>query len=65
MKCFCGAPLKLVGHDLYSGCEAGHDTLEVLKGLSEMACREAGCELVDTCPLDSGGECVLEEGLCT
>ena len=61
MNCFCGAPLKLVGIDLYSGCLAGHDTLEVLKGMQEQACREAGCELVDACPLDSDGECVMEE----
>ena len=53
--------MKEVGIDLYSGCEAGHDTLEVLKGMQEKACREAGCELVDACPVDDDGECVIEE----
>ena len=64
MICFCGAPLKEVGHEIYSGCEAGHDILEVFKGLLEKGCREAGCTVVGECPLDNNGECVLEEDLC-
>lgn len=61
MKCFCGANPKEVGIELYSGCEAGHTTLEFLEGLHKQLCERDGCTLVDNCPLDNGGDCVLEE----
>ena len=57
--------MKEVGIGLFSGCEAGHDIHEMFMGLLEKSCREAGCELVDACPLDNDGECVMEEDLCT